>query len=98
MGSAAKSIDTGDLLDPWLDPFPGRVAAGVQPDHPSEMAPLRCNPTERHSAATASHRAAFNTAKGAPTTRPGAGLVPAPPPLAATLAHHHHLTAALSDR
>ena len=59
---------------------------------------MRCGPDQGHSAATAGHRAAFNTAKGAPTTRPGAGLVPAPPPLAVTLAHHHHPTAALSGR
>ena len=100
MESAAQSIDTGDLLDgPLAGPHPRHAwPQGVQADHPSEMAPLRCNPTERHSAATTGHRAAFNTAKGAPTTRPGVGLVPAPPQLAATLAHHYHPPAALSGR
>ena len=44
MGSAAKSIDTGDLLDPWLHPPPGRVAAGVQPDHLSQMIPYAVTP------------------------------------------------------
>ena len=93
------SQSTGDLLDgPLAEPTPGAWPPGVQPDHLSEMTPLRCNPTERHSAATAGHRAAFNTVKGPLTTRPGAGLVLALPPLAATLAHHHHPTAALSGR
>ena len=43
------------------------------------MAPTRCGPDQAHNAATAGHRAAFNTANSSPIARIGAGLVSAPP-------------------
>jgi hypothetical protein len=52
---------------------------GVNPSAPAEMVPTRCGPDQAHNAATAGHRAAFNTTNRSPIARIGAGLVPAPP-------------------